>query len=271
VTRRALVALLTGVFVLGCIYAYRLERTEFCRQAAAGISDLSVSTRNGSITVSAGPDSVVSASVVKRAYGRDSSDAAQALANVVVTDEVQAGRYVLQAEMPGGNRNYGASFQVAAPESVELALTTTNGNVAVSGMLAGVAVSTTNGSIGLTGTAGQANLSTTNDDVSVAVHHGRVSINTTNGAVDCDVAGLAATESITITTTNGRVTLLLPSDVSATVEVGTTNSLITFHDLNPVFQEQTKDHVRATIGSGASVITITTTNGDVRIGCRSAR
>ncbi len=268
-TRPGILVLLAGLVALCCIYAYRLEQTAFFSQDAAGISQVSVSTRNGSISVSADSDSVISAAVTKRAYGRDSADAAQAIANVTVTDEVQAGRYALRAQMPGGNRAYGASFQVTAPESVGLELTTTNGSVTVRAMLAGVMVSTTNGTISLTGTAGAASLSTTNSSVTVAVHQGEANIETTNGSVDCDIAGLAPTEKVTISTTNGTVVLLLPADVSALVDLKTTNGTITIHGYDPVFEKQTKDHIRARLGSGASAITVSTSNGDVRVANRS--
>ncbi len=264
-----LFALLAGVLALCCIYAYQLEQTEFRSHGAAGISRVNVSTRNGSIAVSAGPDSGITAAIVKRAFGRDSADAARAIANVTITEEVQAGQYSLRAQMPSGNRNYGASFQVAAPESVALTLTTTNGNVSVSVMLAGVTVSTTNGNLSLTGTAGPASLSTTNGNVTVAVHTGGVSVQTTNGSVECDVAGLKATEAVTISTTNGHVVLLLPADVSATVDLTTTNGMITIHGYTPVFEKQTKDHIRAKLGSGASAITVSTSNGDIRVASRS--
>jgi len=269
VTRPGLTALLAGLLALCCIYAYRLEQTEFRSHDAAGISRMSASTGNGSIAVSAGPDSVITAAITKRAFGRDSADAAQAIANVTVTDEAQAGQYSLRARMPGGNRNYGASFQVAAPESVALTLTTTNGNVTVSAMLAGITVSTTNGNLSLTGTAGTAGLSTTNGNVTVAVHQGGVNVQTTNGNVECDVAGLGATETVTIATTNGNVVLLLPADVSATVDLKTTDGTITIHGYDPVFEKQTKDHIRAKLGSGASAVTVSTSNGDIRVASRS--
>jgi DUF4097 and DUF4098 domain-containing protein YvlB len=265
--RRRLAALV--LLALACVYTFRLEQTETRSHSSDGIRHARFSTRTGNVAVEPGADSVISAVIRKQAYGRDSADAAQALTNIVVTEEVQGDQYRLSAEMPGGNRNYGASIHATAPESTGLTIYTTNGNVTVAAFVAGVSAQTTNGHVELTGTAGDAALKTTNGHVTLAVHHGAVSVQTTNGPVDCDVAALGATEGVSLETTNGHVVLLLPADVSATVDVQTTNGQITFHDLDPVFTVQTEDHVRATIGSGASTITVSTTNGDVRVKRRS--
>ncbi|MBM3323360.1 DUF4097 domain-containing protein, partial [candidate division WOR-3 bacterium] len=76
-------------------------------------------------------------------------------------------------------------------------------------------------------------------------------------------------ETVTIATTNGNVVLLLPADVSATVDLKTTDGTITIHGYDPVFEKQTKDHIRAKLGSGASAVTVSTSNGDIRVASRS--
>jgi DUF4097 and DUF4098 domain-containing protein YvlB len=103
----------------------------------------------------------------------------------------------------------------------------------------------------------------------VRVHRGAVAASTTNGAVECDLVVLAPTDSGRLETTDGDVTLLLPADVSAVIDARNTNGTLAVHDFTVIYEVQTEHHLRGRIGSGASAITITTTNGDVTIRRRS--
>lgn len=128
---------------------------------------------------------------------------------------------------------------------------------------------TTNGDIELIGTEGTASVSTTNGRLNAKVHSGPLYGGTTNGAIDCDLATLGAAENVGLATTNGKVTLLLPDDVSALIDITNTNGLITIYDFTVIYESQTEHHLRGRIGSGASSINITTTNGAVTVRRRS--
>ena len=252
-----------------CLYTYKLEVPETHTYAAAGISGLNATTQNGAVSVTASNDSVITVGVLKHAYGRDLEDAEKAIVNVVYSDTIVGDELIVKAEMPSGNRPYGASFTIAAPANTDLSLSTTNGDVSVTSTVGSINASTTNGSVELTGTTGTASVSTTNGRLNVIVHSGAFYGATTNGAVDCDLAALGVAEDVGLATTNGKVTLLLPDDVSAVIEATNSNGLITIYDFTVIYEVQTEHHLRARIGSGASSITITTTNGDVVVRRRS--
>lgn len=261
--------LVIPLLAAACVYTYRVESPESHTYAAAGISRVNAATQNGAIVVSAAPDSLITVKVVKYAYGRDKADAEAAIENVVYRDTIADGELRVWLDMPGGNRPYGASDTITVPESTDLSLSATNGGVTVNSVSGDVSAATTNGSIELTGTAGTASLSTTNGSLNVAVHKGPLYGATTNAAVDCDLAALGPTEDVSLATTNGKVTLLLPADVSARIDATTTNATITIYDFTVVYETQTEHHIRGRIGSGASEVTITTTNAAVVIRRRS--
>ena len=252
-----------------CLYTYKVEVPETYTYSASGVNALSATTLNGAISVTASADTVITVGVLKYAYGRDKDDAEKAIANVVYSGTVVGDELRVKAEMPTGPRQYGAAFTIAARESTALALSSTNGDITVSNTVGEISAGTTNGNVMLTGTAGNASLSTTNGKLNVSVHSGAVDGKTTNGAVDCDLAALGASEDVGIETTNGKVTLLLPADVSAVIDATTTNGTITIHDFTIIYEIQTENHLRGSIGSGASSITITTTNGDITVRRRS--
>jgi hypothetical protein len=260
------------LLAVACLYTYKLEIPETHTHTAAGITRLSATTQSGAISVTASKDTVITVGVLKHAYGRDQADAEKYIANVVYSDTVvgnELDELIIKAEMPSGSRPYGASFNITAPESTDLSLSTTNGDVSVTSMVGSITANTTNGNIELTGTAGTASVSTTNGRLNAIVHSGAFYGATTNGAVDCDLAALGVAEDVGLATTNGKVTLLLPDNVSAVIEATNTNGLITIYDFTVTYETQTEHHVRARIGSGASSITITTTNGDVVVRRRS--
>ena len=264
--RRFLPVLLLAV---ACLYTYKLEVPETHTYPAAGITRLDATTQNGAISVTASQDTVITINVVKYAYGRDRADAEEALENVVYTDTVVGDELRVKAEMPSGGRPHGASYTIAAPESTDLSLATTNGDVSVTNAVGDINVGTTNGKVELTGTTGTASVSTTNGRLNVVVHSGAFYGATTNGAIDCDLTALRPTEAVGLSTTNAKVTLLLPDDVSALIEATNTNGLITIYDFTVTYETQGENHIRARIGSGASNVTITTTNGDVVVRSRS--
>ncbi len=261
--------LLCALLGIACLYTYRLERIEERTWPAAGIATLSAGSRNGAITVTAVDDSLVRGLITRYCYGRDSADAERVLANVTVTDTIVGSVLKVVAQMPAGSRPYGAKFEFTAPDSVLPTLSTTNGSVTVTNMSAGANVTTSNGAVNLTGTAGAADVSTTNGAVTVTVHRGAVVAATTNGKVECDLAELGPTESCLLSTTNGAVTLWLPSDVSASFDLKTTNGDVTVTGFGAVtYDVSERAHKQGRIGSGASTVTVETSNAGITVRSR---
>ncbi len=258
-----------AILVTGCLYPYRLEVPETRTWPAEGISSISASTKNGGITVCAAEEPNITAHITKRCYGRNKEDAEKYLKNVVIKDTIISGQLSINTEMPSGNRNYGAEFEISSPESTHLDLSTTNTEISLTNMTAGANLSTSNNAVSLKNTQGQINISTSNGKVLVQVHHGGIEARTSNGEIDCDIAKLDATESIILETSNDKVLLRLPQDVSATFDLTTSNGEITVTGFNSIrYDTQERTHKTGTIGSGASTITISTSNGDIIICAR---
>jgi hypothetical protein len=245
------------VLVIGCDSTpssdYVLELTETRTWSATGISQISAATKNGNISVSAVSVDSITAEITRHCTGEDSADAALYIDNIVVTDTVSGDQLTVEADMPdtSESRDYRADFDISAPESIYLDLTTVNGNLSANNMIGGAELLVTNGNI-----VGQ-NL------------RGSIEARSTNGNVSCDMVELGATESAILSTTNGEITLELPSNVSATFDASTTNGTITvtgFSSVNYTINEP--NHKAGTIGSGDATILITITNGNVTMSAR---
>jgi len=262
-------AILLALLGLACLYTYKLEIPENRSWPASGITAISIATGNGRIAVSAAAETTISARITRHCYGRDKADAEQAIRNVTIFDTIVGTELMLEAEMPSGNRSYGAHFEVTCPESLRLSLTTSNGGVSLTGMRAGADATTSNGSIALLNTAGAMNLATSNGTVTVQVHRGPINVSTSNGAVECDLAQLGPTESATLKTSNAKVTLLLPADVSATFDAKTSSSDVTITGFGVVeYEISERAHKKGRIGSGASTLQVETSNADILIRSR---
>lgn len=258
------------LLAVACLYTCKFEAVETHTYPAAGVTTLSAMTQNGGVSVAADDDTLFTVKVEKYAYGKDKADAEQAITNVVYNGAVIGTELRVKAEMPSGPRPYGADLTITAPATTAVSVQTTNGAITVTNTVGDIAASTTNGAITLSGTDGTVSLATTNGALEVDVHRGGIEGKTTNGAVECDIAALGPADDVILETTNGAVTLWLPADVSAVVDATNTNASIFILGFTGVIYDKLEEHhVRARIGSGASSVTITTTNGTVTVRARS--
>ena len=209
---------------------------------------------------------MIVASITKACYGKYKRDAESVIGELKISERIVDGRLELTAKMPGNDRNYSASFEIAVPESIRLDLTSTNGNITISEILATMMANTTNGAITLTNTKGAAIISTTNGSISVQNHSGPIKGKTWNGAINCNLSELTATDSNRLETSNGSVQLFLPINASAQIEAYTSNGNITIEGFDTIdFQERSKTQAHCRIGAGTSTVWVKTTNGNITI------
>ncbi len=233
---------------------YELERTETRVWPSPGINTINAITVNGEVTVSATPDTLITAVITRSCTGSDSLDAEEHIVDIEITENIAGGELTLEAEMPDTNdRDYRADFDFTAPASKYLDITVLNGEVSLYDMTAGASMLVTNGGI-------------TTDNM-----HGSVEGTIVNGAIHCDMEELGANETILLTTTNGMVTLLLPDDVRAEFDASTTNGEITISGFNTItYTVNETNHKAGTLGVGSTnaTINITVVNGNIIIQAR---
>lgn len=234
-------------------YDYKLEVTETRTWPVSNITQIAASTENGNIEVSASQDTMITAVITMRCYGENKADAENYIDNVVVEDSIAGSVLTITAEMPDNGRNYGADFEIFAPESTYLNLATVNGNLSLTNIIAG------------------ANLLVTNGNISTENFRGSINGLITNGNTNCDYALLAAGESAVLATTNGNLQLSLPSDVSANFEAQTTNGTVAVTGFPSVsYTINETNHKAGTIGTGpgGATISMIAVNGNLTISAR---
>ncbi len=209
---------------------------------------------NGGIQVEGWDQPDVLVRAVVQAYGETNADAARLLPGVHVT----AAGTTVSAEGPErgtGERRSGwsVSFRIWAPRATAVTLSARNGGVSLRSMRGESRFTTENGGVSL-------------DDVS-----GHVVGTTRNGGIKVRLSG-ARWDGVgmDVETTNGGVTLAVPSGYSAALEVGTVNGGIRsdISAARPDRRGRRSNELRATLGSGGPLLKLHTINGGVRLDTR---
>lgn len=221
------------------------------RLPAPGSALLVDAAPNGGIQVEGWDQPDVLVRAVVQTYGETDAEAAQLLPAVRV---IAAGASV-GAEGPDRadgerRRGWSVSFRIWAPRQTALTLSAKNGGIAVRSMRGESRFTTENGGVSL-------------DDVG-----GQVVGTTRNGGVNVRLSGSSWTGAgLDVETTNGGVTLHVPSGYSAALEVGTVNGGIR-SDFPTVTPDRRGRELRATLGSGGPLLKLRTVNGGVRLQTR---
>lgn len=131
-----------------------------------------------------------------------------------------------------------------------------------------VRVTNTNGQVTTTGMTGQVFANTTNGGVRAREMSGELSARSTNGGVDVELAALTAR--VSLQTTNGGVSLVVPDDAKADLSASCTNGGISVSGLKLETTESTRRRVEGKLNGGGALIDLRTTNGGIRVRSRSA-
>ena len=227
----------------------RDEREVHCEvreSTLAAVRELGVSARpNGGVTVTAWdrPDIRVEARI--QAWAPTREEAASLGAAVRV--QTDGGEVRATGPESRERRSWSVSYAISAPREIDLDLETVNGGLSVEGIRGDLELTTTNGGIALSGVAGG------------------VRARTTNGGVDVDLAASGwSGEGLDLETTNGGIALALPAGFSARLVASTVHGGLET-DFPVAVQGRIGRRIDAVIGNGGPTVSLTTTNGGIRI------
>lgn len=217
---------------------------------------LEVIGRNGDIDATASAN----ASAQVTATRKGSSDTPEAYIEVVeYADGVTICAVYAKDAVPGrchkggvdspshwGNNHTKITFSVKAPQGVVLKAETTNGSIHASSLKSVVWAATTNGSLDLS----------TTEWASGA---------TTNGNVDVSMGKANWTGELKLASTNGGISVSLPSSAQFAVQASTTNGNV--HTDFPITVQGNfgSKSVSGTVGSGGRELHLATTNGGIEL------
>ena len=128
-----------------------------------------------------------------------------------------------------------------------------------------VHTATINGDVDVTGATSSVRAATVNGNVDVETSSGPVSANTVNGNIQVRMDRLAGDEDLSYHTVNGSITVYLPEQIDADIEMTTVNGSLSADYPITLVGRINPRHIRARIGEGGRQMEFKTVNGSVRL------
>jgi len=211
-----------------------------------GGAHLAVKSENGGIEVTGEDRSDVLVEARVQAWSGSEADARNILKQVAIETSGDS----IRDDGPHfhmGNSGYGVNYRLRVPRRLAVDLKSDNGGIDIAHLEGDIRFDTTNGGVGL-------------DDLAGDVHG-----STVNGGLDISLTGDRwRGQGLHAETTNGGVSLKIPSGYSAHLETGTVNGGISVN-FPITIQGDIKNRLSTNLGSGGPTIHAETTNGGVEI------
>ncbi|HEX6731148.1 MAG TPA: DUF4097 family beta strand repeat-containing protein [Pyrinomonadaceae bacterium] len=209
---------------------------------------------NGGVQIRVWDRPAVQVDAVKRAHRRDR------LAEARVEVNASEGVIRIKTEYPDWNQTFRSDERrYDNPAIVDYSLTVPRKAILES-------IELVNGSIDIDGTEGNVKASSINGRVIARGLQGEVRISTINGSLQATFAQLNESNPISLTSVNGNLTLIIPSNANAAVRANTVHGAISNDFGIPVRHGEYVGHdLSGQIGSGGPRIKLVNVNGSIRI------
>jgi len=207
---------------------------------------------NGDVHVNVWDQNSVKVDAIKRAYSRER------LSEVTVDVQSAADILTIKTRYPE-DRNYSGRNREDSWASVEYTVTLPR-----RAQLDGAEL--VNGSLDVEGVQGSVRASLVNGNVKASDLGGEVKLSTVNGGIEANVAALATTKGVQMSSVNGSIVLIVPPGINADVKASTLHGAIT-NDLGlQVDDGQFVGHsLSGQIGTGGARIRLNNVNGSISI------
>ncbi len=246
-------------------------------------SGLTIENENGRTQVIGEERGDVAVHIVRAARGESAEDAAQRASAIQVTTRESGGELFVDVNVPGRFLLRGkADLELRVPSGTRVAVTSSNGSVCLSGIRATVRAHSSNGPVRLSDIVGDIEVHTSNarvhadctcghllarssnGKIDLAEHKGSVDAATSNGTICCRMDRVDI-EGVVLATSNGRITLDLPEQVDADVDIRVDNGTIRALRDMPCAPREREGRLRCTLGRGGTPIKLRASNGSVSL------
>jgi hypothetical protein len=218
---------------------------------AGSDAEVEIVNVSGTIEVEAVDGNSLEVKAVLTARGATEDDAKRTLTKVEMSEQADASRVRLQAKYPRelGRSGIEVNYTIRAPRSARVSIENVNGDLRLTGVLAGLKAETTNGTVrgeGLGNTVVAAS---------------------TNGGIKIQMASIGG-DGVVLETTNGTIDLKLPADAKATLSARCVNGGIRLADEIPFEKsgEGSRRKLDGAINGGGVAVRLETVNGSIRVG-----
>jgi DUF4097 and DUF4098 domain-containing protein YvlB len=215
---------------------------------------VSLENINGGVEIKVWDRPALQLDAIKKAYRKERLD--EAKIDVTATEE----NIRIKTDYPDGNQNFrGDERRYNNPAIVEYTLTVPRKAILES-------IELVNGSVDIDGVEGDVKASSINGKVSARGLMGETRLSTVNGPVQVVFIQLDEAKPISITSVNGSVSLVIPSDSNASIRAATVHGGISNDfGLQVRHGEYVGHNLDGQIGTGGPRIKLENVNGSIRI------
>jgi DUF4097 and DUF4098 domain-containing protein YvlB len=121
-----------------------------------------------------------------------------------------------------------------------------------------------NGAVNASDVSGKLEFSTVNGKIDLSRCSGSLEASTVNGSIRAELLKVTKGQPVRLSTTNGRITVYVPSTLAATLDADTTNGSID-SDIPVAVSSKSRNSLRGTINGGGPELNLSTTNGGIDI------
>lgn len=210
---------------------------------------------NGPVNVAAWDAPVVRLVAVKTAHAATDARARAYLRDLQVKVEQAGGQLTIRTRTPGAEGGIkgwlscagvdgSVAYRLTLPREARLAASTVNGNVEVGGLVAPVRASSTNGDVVLE-VGGEAEATSVNGSIRVAMRRPD------------------PRSAMELSTVNGSILMLLPSEFRGYVDARTTNGSVGSDLPVQIEGRRSRSRLIGKVNGGSTRLTLRTTNGSI--------
>jgi len=254
-----LIVLLFAVGLTGCLGGQYTDY--FNGEYETNINTvLKVSTLNGQIEIYTWNNDTVSLNVIKRsAISREELDNididVDETDDIIKIETLYTGRRITQPSV---------DMNIKVPNYVTVDIvTTSNGAIIIEDVKGNITADSSNGAITIENVDGYVAATTSNGDIEVSGTTGIKNIHSSNGVINTEIYDFQ--QNITISTSNGRITVYINPLLNADIEMETSNGQITITGITLNLTTNEEKHKKGTLGEGGNKIYIKTSNGDIKL------
>lgn len=224
-----------------------------------------VDTFNGAVAVHTGATGRVAATVTKRGSGVTQEAANDDLENIDVQITREGDTIRVTAKRLAGYSGGGATVELHVPPKAILDLHTSNGKIETAGPIGDVIARSSNGQIHIEGSKGEVHAQTSNGRIKIEADAILVDAKTSNGSIE--YLGRLGDREHTFHTSNGKISLALPSDSRFQFDARTSNGkIVNKFPTKETIRTRSK-HQAGTVGENPICrLILHTSNGSITIG-----
>ena len=236
--------------------------------------ELSLENVNGAVTITAWDRDEVRLEAEKIVKAGDEATAKQAMEKLQVFVDPKPGRLTIETRMPkrddgviswlaGRSVDMRVEYRLQVPRDLKLRVENVNGRVTTLGVGGELGITTVNGGVDVAEARGTLRAVTTNGGVKIARTSARIEAQSVNGGVDLDLDQVA--DDVSVSTTNGGITLRLPASAAVTIDASAVNGGVETDLAVATEGKQSRKRLKGTVNGGGAQVEASTVNGGVRI------